>query len=113
MAAGGRLAGKTVLVTGAAQGIGAAISRACAEAGAEVVLADVQEDVAAAAEALARDLPSARVQAFRLDVSRREDWERVVATVSERGIGLHGLVCQSAMNWDRGSASKRDPSGVW
>jgi NAD(P)-dependent dehydrogenase (short-subunit alcohol dehydrogenase family) len=98
MAARGRLAGKSVLVTGAAKGIGAAIARACAEAGAEVVLTDVQEDVAASAAAIARDLPSARVHALRLDVSRREEWENVVRTLSERGIDLNGLVNNAGIN---------------
>ena len=53
------LAGKVVLVTGAARGIGAGIARAAAEAGAAVALADIAEgSVREAAAALgARALP--------------------------------------------------------
>lgn len=51
-----RLAGKTVLVTGAAGGIGLACARACMESGARVVLADIDADkVSAAASELGGD----------------------------------------------------------
>lgn len=45
------LAGKTIVVTGAAQGIGRAISVRLASLGAQVILADLQECAEAAAEA--------------------------------------------------------------
>ena len=43
------LAGKTAFVTGAASGIGFALGRAFAEAGMNVVLADIETDALAAA----------------------------------------------------------------
>ena len=72
----GRLAGKTALVTGAAQGIGAAIARALAAEGACVIVADVVMDRldAVAAEIEAR--------ALRLDVSLEEDWLTAAAQIS-------------------------------
>jgi 2-hydroxycyclohexanecarboxyl-CoA dehydrogenase len=51
------LSGRTVLVTGAAGGIGAAIVRAFAETGANVVIADLNS---AAAQAVADGLPSTK-----------------------------------------------------
>lgn len=51
-----RFDGRTVIVTGAAGGFGSAISRAFAESGARVIVADVNAD---GAERLARELPSA------------------------------------------------------
>jgi 3-oxoacyl-[acyl-carrier protein] reductase len=49
------LAGQAAFVTGAAQGLGLAIARGLAAAGARVALADVDAGVAAAAAALRRD----------------------------------------------------------
>ena len=49
------LAGQSAFVTGAAQGLGAAIARGLAEAGARVALADVDTAVDAAAAALRND----------------------------------------------------------
>ena len=53
------LAGRTILVTGAARGVGRAIAQRCKEAGATLVLADILEDAGreTAAELGARFLP--------------------------------------------------------
>jgi 2-keto-3-deoxy-L-fuconate dehydrogenase len=59
-----RLDGKVALVTGGANGIGAAIARELARAGAEVLVADVNLD---AAEGLAGEIPCGR--AVQMDVS--------------------------------------------
>jgi 3(or 17)beta-hydroxysteroid dehydrogenase len=65
-----RLNGKIALVTGAAQGIGAAIARAFVAEGATVLVTDIRDDegagLAAALGAAARNR--------RLDVRRAEDW---------------------------------------
>jgi len=47
------ISGKTAIVTGAASGIGLGIATALAEAGANVVMADIQKDLV---EAAAHDL---------------------------------------------------------
>ena len=51
-----QLEGKTVIITGAAQGLGAAYAKVCAQRGAQVVIADIQEQAgeAVAAENRAR-----------------------------------------------------------
>lgn len=77
---GNRLAGKTALVTGAAQGIGAGIARAMAIEGARVIAADLN---VAGCETLAAEL-GVEIQA--LDVTSERDW----AAAAERITSTHG-----------------------
>ena len=70
------LAGQTAVVTGAATGIGEAIARRLAEAGAFVVIGDIDE---AAARATAATLPSG--EAARLDVTSAASIASVVEAV--------------------------------
>ena len=69
------LAGKTALVTGAAQGLGAAYAQALYAAGAKVTLADVRVE---AGKALAADL-GPRAQFVALDVREEDDWAAAIA----------------------------------
>ena len=72
-----KLEGRVAVVTGGAQGIGAACARAMAAEGARVVVADVNDEAGAA---LARALADAGGQArfCRADVSAAADAERLV-----------------------------------
>src|SRR3954451_12828678 len=70
----GRLDGKVAIVTGGAQGQGAAISRGFVAEGARVVIADIAEE---SGELLAKELgDSAQFQ--RLDVTNEDDWTATV-----------------------------------
>ncbi|MFE7357364.1 glucose 1-dehydrogenase [Streptomyces sp. NPDC057543] len=82
------LQGRTVIITGAARGLGAEAGRVAVEAGAQVVLTDVlQEEGRIAAEKLGE---AARF--VRHDVTSETDWRRVVDfTVAEFGT-VDGLV---------------------
>jgi 3-hydroxybutyrate dehydrogenase len=75
------LSGKAALVTGAASGIGRAITEDLAAHGACVLLADMNLD---AGEAVARELPRAVFQ--RADVTSREDCR----ALAERGVSEWG-----------------------
>jgi 3alpha(or 20beta)-hydroxysteroid dehydrogenase len=71
----GRVAGKVAIVTGGAQGQGAAEARLLAAEGACVVLTDLAEDLG---RRLAADIgPAARFAPH--DVSNEDDWDRVAA----------------------------------
>lgn len=73
-----RLTGRTVLITGAASGIGAATARRLAGDGAKLVLADLD---GAGAEKLAAELGQVAVKA---DVTRGEDIERMLEEAYRR-----------------------------
>ena len=76
-AASGRFAGQVALITGAAQGIGAAAARGFAAGGGCVLLADVQ---GLAVASLAEELGD-KARSVRLDVVREEDWQAAIAAV--------------------------------
>ncbi|WP_308203555.1 glucose 1-dehydrogenase [Gordonia rubripertincta] len=80
----GRLEGKTAIVTGGAQGMGAATVRVMVEEGAKVVIADLAEQ---AGKSLAAELGDA-ASFCRLDVSNESDWQKVLAHTLE----VHGTV---------------------
>ncbi|OQO89838.1 SDR family oxidoreductase [Saccharomonospora piscinae] len=91
----GRLATKTALITGAARGIGRACAVALAEAGADLVLADIAEDIAGVpypmgsvsqldhTAALCRERGAA-VLAARMDVRDPDQVRRVAADAVAR-----------------------------
>ncbi|MGY1771513.1 SDR family NAD(P)-dependent oxidoreductase [Blastococcus sp. SYSU D00813] len=86
-----RLEGRTAVVTGAASGIGLAVSAALAAEGARVVMADLDADGAREqAERLAAG--GAQVHATGVDVTDPDDVERVAAEAVERFGGLHVAV---------------------
>lgn len=90
--------GSVVLVTGGANGIGAALVRSCVAAGATVVVADVDDEQARAlaADAVTPGGPGF-CEAVRLDVSRREEVQDAVAGVVERHGRIDGLVCAAVV----------------
>ena len=87
----GRLDGKSVLVIGGAQGIGRGCVLAAAEAGADVLVADLNEAGAreVAQEATAR---GARALGMRGDVVERDQVDALVATALAEFGKLDGLV---------------------
>jgi len=89
----GRLEGKVAIVTGAAQGTGAAIARLFVEEGAKVVLADVKQEQG---RALAQSLGAA-AHFVRLDVTQPEAWRAGVAETIARFGRVDVLVNNAAI----------------
>jgi 2-keto-3-deoxy-L-fuconate dehydrogenase len=91
------LTGKLALITGGASGIGAATARRLTDAGASVVLADLNE---AAAKTLAAELPGGKAVA--MDVTSAasigaalQGLERLDILVNNAGIGLVGGIAET------------------
>ncbi|MEU3568032.1 SDR family NAD(P)-dependent oxidoreductase [Kitasatospora sp. NPDC036755] len=90
---GGRLAGRSCVVTGAASGIGRAVAERFVREGASVVATDVNE---AGLDRLAERFPGA-VSTVVGDVSRDEDARRMVAAAVERHGRLDVLVANAGI----------------
>jgi len=89
-----QLENKTAIVTGAAQGIGAAIAREFIVQGANVVIADVQDELGAE---LARELGN-RCRYSHCDVGSAEDVARLIETTCDWFGGLDVAVSNAGIN---------------
>ena len=113
----GRVAGKKVLITGAAQGLGAAQAMMLAHEGAQVLLADINASGAAAqADAINVALGAGHAHAVALDVTQEDQWVEAIEAANElmgglsvlvnnAGVGVRGNIetCTLA-DWQRGFA---------
>ncbi|MPY67395.1 3-hydroxyacyl-CoA dehydrogenase [Deinococcus sp. SDU3-2] len=97
------LQGKTVLITGAASGLGAGTARMVAEAGGYPVLLDLNAE---AGEAIAGDLGGLFMRA---DVTQEADVQAAIAAARERFGGLHGAVNCAGIAPAATTAGKKGP----
>jgi NAD(P)-dependent dehydrogenase (short-subunit alcohol dehydrogenase family) len=117
----GRVAGKKALVTGAAQGLGAAQAWMLAREGAQVLLADINTEGAAAhAASINAELGEGTAFAFTLDVTSETQWIAAVdyareamgglsVLVNNAGIGVRGNIEVCTLeDWKRGFAVNVD-----
>jgi NAD(P)-dependent dehydrogenase (short-subunit alcohol dehydrogenase family) len=85
-----QLQGKVAVITGAASGIGRALSRRCAAEGMQVILADIEPAALTAVEVELRDA-GASVLGVLTDVSKHEEVARLAARTLSRFGGVHLL----------------------
>jgi NAD(P)-dependent dehydrogenase (short-subunit alcohol dehydrogenase family) len=105
------ISGKTAIVTGAASGIGLGIATALAEAGANVVMADIQKD---AVEQAAHGLSGTnkRVLPIRVDVTQEQSVLDALAE-AERNFGKLHIACNNAGVPMHGTRLTDVPPGDW
>ena len=91
-----RLQDKVIVVTGGAQGIGEAYAKALADAGAKVVVADINEE---AGEQVAKQIEADGGSALFVpcDVSSAESAQALVAAVEAQWGGIDGLLNNAAI----------------
>lgn len=113
----GRVAGKLALVTGAAQGLGAAHCQALAREGAKVLCTDINEAGAqATAAAINAEFGAGTAFAMKHDVTSPEDWDAAIelardalgglsVLVNNAGVGVRGNIETCTLEeWRRGFA---------
>ncbi|MFJ6313150.1 SDR family oxidoreductase [Pseudarthrobacter oxydans] len=87
------LSGRTALITGSSRGIGNALARALADAGATVVLNGMDADRLKAAEtSMSADFPPGRIHSCAFDVTKDAEVGRAVAWIEENVGPLEILV---------------------
>ena len=98
------LAGKRVLVTGAARGLGRDFAQAAAEAGARVVMADILTDLV---EQEAKKLADQglEVSAVSMDISQKHSVQQAVQQAVTELQGLDGLINCAALATDVGGST--------
>lgn len=103
-----RFDGRTILITGAGSGIGAATARELAASGAEVVLSDLTDT---AAEGIAAEIRASggRARAFAADVSRADQVAALVEFASSGPGGLYGLVNNAGISGTPAPTGAHDP----
>ena len=84
-----RLQNKVAVITGGASGIGRGIARLFVEEGAQVVIADIQEEMGMK---LVEELGSDNAAFIKADVTRESEIEHSISTAVERFGGLHCMV---------------------
>jgi NAD(P)-dependent dehydrogenase (short-subunit alcohol dehydrogenase family) len=88
----GRVEKKMALVTGAAQGLGAAIATMLAKEGARVMLTDVNASGVKSTAAAINKLYPGRAASLQQDVTQETRWQEVLAAAAEQFGGLNVLV---------------------
>ena len=112
MTASSLLAGRRILITGAARGLGFAFARACGEAGASVAMADIRADLVEASAASLREA-GIKAHAIEADLSDPASIERCAVRAVDALGGLDGLINNAAVTDSGGRAADDIAIDTW
>ncbi len=87
-----RVAGKKVVITGGAQGLGACFGRMLADEGAKVALTDINFDGAKATAAAINEAHPGAAIAIKHDVTSKDDWVEALGEAAEAMGGISVLI---------------------
>jgi NAD(P)-dependent dehydrogenase (short-subunit alcohol dehydrogenase family) len=101
------LSGRTIVITGAARGVGRAIAEACARHGARLILADILTDLG---QQVAQRLAAAgtQVRFAPVDLADPESIEHFARGIAQHEGCIHGLVNNAAIATNVGGAGFED-----
>jgi 3-oxoacyl-[acyl-carrier protein] reductase len=102
------LTGQRILITSAAEGIGAAAAHVCAALGAETLLVDVKSSETVAASILQME---GRVQVMKTDASSRSAVEQLASEAGRiSALVLNAAICPWDENWRSKEMGRQLPS---
>ncbi len=107
-----RFDGQVVLITGAAGGIGRALSRGFADAGADVVMADRDADGVERAAAAVRDRTGRRVHAYPIDIADRPACRALALRVAAEAGAIHHLINNAGID-GKAEVGSDEADAVW
>jgi NAD(P)-dependent dehydrogenase (short-subunit alcohol dehydrogenase family) len=107
-----RVHGKKIFITGAAQGLGAAMARACVAEGAKVALADINfVGVEKLAAAYNSEFGAGAAFAYELDVTDEDQWIAALAASDIAMGGISGLVNNAGISSREGGIEELSLAG--
>jgi 3-oxoacyl-[acyl-carrier protein] reductase len=106
------LAGKTVVITGAARGLGAAMAKRLAVAGSKLALVDMDGVALASTAEECKRAGSPEVRTYKANVAREDDVESLFDSVSADFGELHGLVNNAGITRDSFTVKFKDGEQV-
>jgi 3-oxoacyl-[acyl-carrier protein] reductase len=106
------LAEKTIVITGGARGIGAAMAKRLAAAGSKLALVDLDEDTLAAIVGECQNVGAADVRTYKVNVANEQEVESLFASVAADFGELHGLVNNAGITRDALTVKYKDGEQV-
>ncbi len=106
------LQGKTIIITGGARGLGAAMAKRLAAAGSKLALVDLDEEALAATADECESIGAADVRTYKVNVANEQEVESLFAEVAADFGELHGLVNNAGITRDAFTAKYKDGEQV-